>query len=140
MISSKEFAKIIRSYGSFSNKKLQKLCYYVYSIYLSRYGEKIADVYFEAWVHGPVSPEIYQLYKNYGWNNIPQYIGRVEVSDEIYNRVSNIIDEYIDYSANQLEDMTHREEPWINARLGCGKYDSSNNLICDEDIITCYQR
>lgn len=138
MISSNEFAKLIRSYGSFSNKKLQKLCYYVYSIYLSRYGEKIADVSFEAWVHGPVSPEIYQSYKNYGWNDIPIYTGSIDISDEIYNRVSDIINKYINYSANELEDMTHREDPWRNARSGCEKYDSSNNVIKDEDIVKYY--
>ena len=138
MINSKEFSNLIRSYGSFSNKKLQKLSYYVYSIYLSRYNEKIADVYFEAWVHGPVSPEIYQLYKNYGWNNIPRYEGNLYVSNEIYNRVSSIINEYIDYSANELEEMSHREDTWINDRFGCKKYESSNNIIKDEDIIEYY--
>lgn len=138
MIGAREFSKIIRSYGSFSNKKLQKLCYYVYSIYLTKYGEKIADVYFEAWMHGPVSPEIYQIYKKYGWNSIPRYSGKLDVSNEIYERVSNIISNYIMYDATELEEMTHREQPWKLARKGCSKYESSNNLINDKDIIQYY--
>ncbi len=61
MLGYDDFSKLILSYGSFSHKKLQKLSYYVYSWYLTLYGEKIADVNFEAWVHGPVSPEIYSF-------------------------------------------------------------------------------
>lgn len=138
MINARQFSELIRSYGSFSHKKLQKLSYYVYSLYLKRYGEKIADVYFEAWVHGPVSPEIYQMYKNYGWECIPQYNGNICVNDIVYMRISNIVKEYIRYSADELEEMTHREEPWKQARIGCSKYESSRNLIEDEQILSYY--
>lgn len=138
MINPKQFSELILSYGDFSHKKLQKLCYYVYCEYLVKYNERLADIEFEAWVHGPVSPEIYQIYKNYGWNSIPKYRGNIAVNDTIYNRVTSIINEYIDYSANQLENMTHQEDPWKNARKGCRKYESSNNIISDDEILNYY--
>lgn len=139
MINPREFSEIILSYGSFSHKKLQKLCYYVYCEYLLEYGEKIANVEFEAWVHGPVSPEIYQIYKNYGWNRIPEYNGNIAVSNIIYNRITNIIKKYINFTANQLEEMTHMESPWKNARRGYRKYECSNEVILESEILNYYQ-
>ena len=44
MLNSETFAKLLLSYGSFSNKKLQKLAYYVYSWYLTIYEEKIDEL------------------------------------------------------------------------------------------------
>lgn len=138
MLNSETFAKLILSYGSFSHKKLQKLCYYVYSWYLTIYGEKIADVNFEAWIHGPVSPEIYYIYKNYGWKDIPQYEGVLPVNNGLVEFVAEIIDEYINYDADKLEQMTHEEMPWKLARRGCKKYETSNESIKDKDIINFY--
>lgn len=138
MFNAMEFSQLIRSFGSFSPKKLQKLCYYVYSIYLKEYNEKIAYVYFEAWVHGPVSPEIYNIYKIYGWNNIPQYNGFIDINDTVYKRVEQIVQKYIVYDAQYLEEMTHSEAPWQIARKGYSKYEPSNVLINDDDILEYY--
>ena len=61
------------SMSSMSNKKLQKLCYYAYCWYIVFYNdvefitkENIGDIRvlcsepFQAWIHGPVSPQLYQ--------------------------------------------------------------------------------
>lgn len=139
MLNYEEFSKVILSYGSFSNKKLQKLCYYVYSWYLTLYNEKIADIEFEAWVHGPVSPNIYGLYRNYGWKAIPKYNGHIDVNKSVNDRIGRIISEYIDLDADSLELKTHEEDPWKNARIGYSKHESSNEIINDESIINFYQ-
>ncbi|MBQ8473038.1 MAG: DUF4065 domain-containing protein [Bacilli bacterium] len=56
-----------------THKKLQKMLYFSYGIYLAEYNKsdsKINDVlflnHFEAWAHGPVDPYVYQIFKNYG--------------------------------------------------------------------------
>lgn len=50
--------------GSFiSNLKLQKLVYYAQAWYLAIYGQSLFDEDFEAWVHGPIIPSLYQKYK-----------------------------------------------------------------------------
>ena len=67
------------SVSSMSNKKLQKLCYYAYCWYIVFYNdielitkENMGDIRvlcsepFQAWIHGPVSPQLYQRYKSYG--------------------------------------------------------------------------
>lgn len=38
----------------------------------------------------------------------------------------------------QLEALTHEEMPWLNARKGLGKWDSSNNKISNEDMKNFY--
>lgn len=74
MITVDALTKIIISLrDDITNKKLQKLAYYVYAWYLTLYNQPITNLSFEAWDHGPVSRKIYNLYKGYGWNTIPRY-------------------------------------------------------------------
>ena len=79
----------------------------------SLYPERI-----EAWVHGPVVPELYREYKQYGWQDIPQVkdfdegvfpSGTLEVLRAVY-------DTYGGLSGLQLESLTHSEAPWQRAR------------------------
>ena len=45
---------------------------------------------------------------------------------------------YGKYSGNQLENMTHIEDPWKNARLGKKPHERSTQEISDEDIEKYY--
>lgn len=48
---------------------------------------------------------------------------------------------YNQFSANQLEAMTHQESPWLRAREGLKKpYKSSKKIISDHDIMLFYQK
>ena len=63
----------ILSKEAMTPKKLQKLCYYYKAWGLALYDEDLLpDREFEAWVHGPVNPVLYGVYKNFFWNEIPQ--------------------------------------------------------------------
>lgn len=99
-----------------SNKKLQKLAYYVYAWYMTFYGVKIANMEFEAWEHGPVCRKLYNKYRCYGWNIIPPYKGFVLANDEKIKFIQGVLNVYGCYSADELEKMTHDELPWIEAR------------------------
>lgn len=117
MLSIESLTNVILSMcNDVSNKKLQKLSYYVYAWYLAIYGVKIADMQFEAWVHGPVCRKLYLKYRHYGWSVIPQYRGFVLVDDEKIRFIEGVLKEYGSYSADELERMTHKEAPWLNAR------------------------
>jgi uncharacterized phage-associated protein len=102
-----------------SNKKLQKLAYYVYAWYMTLYGVKIANMEFEAWEHGPVCRKLYNKYRCYGWNIIPSYKGFVLANDEKIKFIQGVLNVYGCYSADELENMTHNELPWIEARNTC---------------------
>ena len=87
----------------------------------------------EAWVHGPVIPELYQKYKSYGWQEIPQVMckeadfpeGTLEVLRAVYET-------YGGFSGEQLERLTHSETPWQEARGGLLPYEVSTTEIKPE--------
>ena len=54
-----------------SNLKLQKLVYYAQGLHLALYDEPLFTEPIESWYHGPVVPELYESYKQYGAGAIP---------------------------------------------------------------------
>ncbi|MBQ2983134.1 MAG: DUF4065 domain-containing protein [Lachnospiraceae bacterium] len=117
-----------------SNKKLQKLAYYIYAWHMTLYGVKIANMRFEAWEHGPVCRNLYNKYRHYGWSKIPTYKGFVLVDDEKIRFIQSVLNVYGDFSADELEAMTHKELPWIEAR----STNVANAVISDITIKTFY--
>jgi len=91
----------------------------------------------EAWVHGPVFRDLYTdfRYNDYFYTNQANI---EEISEETSNFLERIWNVYGSFSGEQLEEMTHNEAPWINARKGLDKFESSNNLINDADIFEEY--
>ena len=53
-----------------TNLKLQKLLYYVQGWHLGIFKNPAFNDEFEAWVHGPVIPEVFHAYKFNQWNPI----------------------------------------------------------------------
>ena len=130
-----DVANAFLSKSTMTHKKLQKLCYYAqcyYAYYNNK--EKLADTRFEAWVHGPVSPDLYQIYRDFGFNEIEKYDGECVLDENAMDLVSSVFDAYGDFTANQLEALTHSEKPWQNARKGLSSCDPSYNEISIEDM------
>lgn len=137
-----DVADYFLSIEAMTPKKLQKLCYYAeaWSHALLKRG-LIQDSHFDAWVHGPVSPELYQKYKSYKWTEIEKVESNQDNFDEIdLELLESVWDTYGEFSANDLEAMTHDELPWQNARIGYGAYDNCNVVIEAEDMRTYYSR
>lgn len=122
-------------------KKLQKLCYYAeaWSHALLNRG-LINDSHFEAWIHGPVSPELYRKYKQYGWDILPQTESNdVILREEVVDLLNSVIETYGDLSGNELEALTHSETPWIEARTGYDEDESCNVQIKSETMKNYYK-
>lgn len=127
---------------SMTPKKLQKLCYYFKAWGLALCGEDfLSDSVFEAWVHGPVNPELYQKYKGYYWTNIRRKrrsntekftVKEQEVLEAVWNT-------YGELTANALEVQTHLESPWRIARAGVDEYTNSTAPISNEDMTKYYR-
>jgi uncharacterized phage-associated protein len=124
-----------------SQKKMHKLLYYAYSWYLYIYNEKeIENVLFKnnfcAWIHGPVYTTLYSKYRDFGMNLI-EYTGEVNISNtEIKDFLNDILDRYGNFTANELENMSHNESPWINSRVGIQPNQISRNKIKDDEILS----
>lgn len=131
-----------------SPKKLQKLLYYAYAWTITLQNEdtenlenKLFDEKFEAWVHGPVIPSVYQEYRKYGYNNITERPEENVVFDEeIEDILNQVWTEYGHYTGNQLESITHQEDPWKIARGDCSPLERCNTIISDESIFNYYIR
>lgn len=100
--------------GSITNMKLQKLVYYAQGYHLALYDEPLFAEQIRAWDHGPVAPPLYREYSAYGSEAIPSPEGfdvsayserEILLLDGVYARLGH-------FSAWQLREMTHREDPW----------------------------
>ena len=100
-----------------SNLKLQKLVYYAQGFHLAIFDKPLFLEPIEAWNHGPVIPELYHSYKQYGAGNIPP---PADVNFSIYDQnTRDLLDEVYSvlgqFSAWKLRNMTHEEPPWRDA-------------------------
>lgn len=126
-----EVAKYFLLKESMTHKKLQKLCYYAQAWHLANFQTPLVLSQFEAWVHGPVAPDLYRIYGKWGWcpisqlpNDTPQFSS--PRTESFLNQVYGI---YGGYSGDQLEAISRQEEPWRNARDGY-----SGDAYCRETI------
>lgn len=131
-------AEYFLSKESMSHKKLQKLCYYAQAWNLAIYNEPLVPNRFEAWVHGPVSPDLYYVYKEWGRSLIPLYTGAKKVSDFVVTFLDKIYEAYGNFTDDQLENMTHQEEPWLSARQGLSSYEYSREPISRQTMRDYY--
>ena len=100
-----------------SHKKLQKLLYYVEAWHLVNFKTPILEENFEAWVHGPVVPELYHKLKEFGFNNlqvindefdtvdeaIQTIIERNAISSEQIELIESILNRYGSLTSFELE-------------------------------------
>lgn len=132
---------------SMSPKKLQKLVYYGYAWTIALLNDTVEDIHFklfesdiEAWVHGPVVPELYQKYKDFGWHDIPKVENFDEsiFESEVIDVLNQVWVAYGKLTGNQLEMISHQEKPWIEARKGIPAYMASSTSISDKEMFVYY--
>ena len=100
-----------------TNLKMQKLVYYAQGFALAILGRPIFIENIEAWLHGPVVPELYYAFKQYGNQPLPPPSDDWDLhafSEEEKNLLNNVYETYGQFSAWRLRDMTHEELPWRN--------------------------
>lgn len=134
-----EVAKyFIETDSTLSEIQLQKLTYYAYSWYMVLNNKKkLFDEQPQAWVHGPVFRSLYDYMRNYDIYKETLEKG-IDIDEEIKNFLNKIYKIYGRYSGNELEQLTHSEEPWKKARGNLGPWERSMRNISDEDIVNYY--
>jgi len=135
------FLAVANECGSFiSNLKLQKLIYYAQAWHLAIYDHPLFPEKFQAWVHGPVIPELYRTYKVFGSKPIvAENAVRLNCDQETQDFFDELIDEYFGIDAYTLELLTHREDPWKNARKGLAPDVPSSEVINEDDMKNYYR-
>lgn len=120
-----------------TNLKLQKLVYYSQAWFYAKNKAPLFDEDFEAWIHGPVIPSLYNTYRHFGWHNIVREdLGdsslktiKGKLGKEISDVLFDIINEYYRLTGFELEQLTHNEDPWKQARIGLKDDEPSNVII-----------
>jgi uncharacterized phage-associated protein len=116
--------------------RLQKLLYYVQGWSLALQGKAMFNNRIEAWVHGPVVPDVYRQYAKYGDQPIPpdDIKPPKDLSSEECSFIESVWRSYKGYSAISLREMTHKEAPWIDARSGLGPSDKGSAEITHKSM------
>lgn len=123
--------------GSLSHLKLQKLLYYIQSWHLAFEKDPLFKGKFQAWIHGPVNREIYNRFKDtkYMYSSInlkdiqQQDLSFSTIEQNKKDHIDSVLEVYAPFSDVQLENMTHNEKPWIEAREGYEPFQR-----CEEEI------
>jgi uncharacterized phage-associated protein len=114
-----EIANWFLSKEPMTHKKLQKICYYAQAWFVTLKNVRLSDAVFEAWIHGPVSPVLYDRFKEYGYSTIRIIDGYTPaVLESDIELLDSVWQTYGDHTGNALEALTHREKPWVDARVG----------------------
>jgi uncharacterized phage-associated protein len=122
-------AYILKWRRPLSAMKLQKLVYYAQAWSLVWDDHPLFDEAIEAWANGPVVRELYDLHRGqFEVRDWPQ--GDPDVLDEqARETIEAVLDYYGDRSAQWLSDLTHREQPWLEARTGLPEGERGNRQI-----------
>ncbi len=125
--------------------KLQKLLYYVQAWYLAFENRKCFKGDFQAWVHGPVSRKIYDRFKD---KSMYSRVRASEIRNEfdpenlpkpVRKHIKVVLEAYAEFSDDQLEEMTHKELPWQEARGDCSPRDRCETPIRETTMRDYYK-
>ena len=125
---------IINRSNGVDNLKLQKLLYYSQAVHLVLNDKKpLFNDRIEAWLYGPVVPNVYRKYKSHGEADIPKCSAAdINLSVNEIDAIDTTLEFYDKFSGPDLINRTHREKPWIDA------YEKGQNTEITEDAIYDY--
>jgi uncharacterized phage-associated protein len=82
----------------------------------------------EAWAGGPVVPEMYKKHRGKfkidAWDGDPK-----KLSKDARETIEAVVGHYGKFTAQQLSDLTHSDEPWRLARKGLAPGERGNQEI-----------
>lgn len=123
--------------------KLQKVVYYAQAWYLVLNDKELVEDEFEAWVHGPVVRVLYDRFQGLGWHPITTenpVTNPDDLPDDIKEFLNEVWDVYGQFGAKRLEDLTHDELPWQEARNGLSPIQKCEKPISKNTMKSFYRR
>ena len=118
--------------------KLQKLVYYSQAWSLVWDEAPLFEENIEAWANGPVVRELFDYHRGmYEISAIP--IGNPRLlNQEQQETIDAVLEYYGDKSAQWLIELTHMEDPWIQARNGLPPLERGDRIISLDTIADYY--
>ena len=137
-------AYILKKYGPMTTMKLQKLAFYSQAYSLAVYGHELFSEDFEAWVNGPVAPDLYFQHRGkfliHPGELDNAYGACGQLSQQIKQLVDCACEKLAHLTGNELSCQTHNEDPWNDARAGYGPSEHCRNVISKSSIQHYYSR
>ncbi|WP_159729949.1 Panacea domain-containing protein [Methylosinus sp. Ce-a6] len=124
--------------------KLHKLMYYCQAWSLAFGRGRLFNEGFQAWVHGPVVRPVYDrfisksLYSPVTRDDIRQGFDPMCIESSDRALIDAVLEKYAPLTGDQLEEMTHQEDPWKLARMGLAPTARSERVISDESMQKYY--
>lgn len=131
---------ILKQCGKIPALKLQKLVYYSQVWSLVWDDAPLFSEEIEAWANGPVVRSLYARHRqNY-------FAFRDQLGDANYRSLSNtqretvdaVLHFYGDKPSQWLSDLTHMEDPWIDARKGLNSGERGSKVITQAAMVEYY--
>ena len=119
-----------------SHLRLQKLLYYVQGWSLAMRNKPMFVERIEAWAHGPVVKDVYAVLSACGRRPISiDDVGQPEgLTEDEMEFIQSVWTSYKQFSASSLREMTHKDDPWLDARKGFGPTDRCENEITQKAL------
>ena len=120
---------------------LQKLLYFIQGVYAALYKRPILEEDCQAWIHGPVYPDVYELFRDFKYNPIDDarfalFEGRGDnLSNEEKRAIDLVVNTFGMYGAKVLERITHNETSWTMVRKEYDDSTRSSELMPKEGIM-----
>lgn len=140
-VSIKDVADLFLTDRPITLKKLNYLCYYAQAYHLAFLDRALFPEDFEAWIHGPVAPILFDTYKDrYSWYD---YIPKKNSINNKFEQDSmwvleTVRDAFINETVYDLERLTTLETPWKQARVGYDRTEPCKEIISHESLREYY--
>jgi putative zinc finger/helix-turn-helix YgiT family protein len=135
---------LIYKCGEITHLTLQKLLYFVEGFFGAFRGSPLFFNVCQAWRHGPVYREVYDMYKTYGNGMIPPEIEGSPDTSVFSGYELAIIDAVAKnfgcYTGTVLRKFTHSEAPWLETRGDLPDTENSDRVISKELIIDYFTK
>jgi uncharacterized phage-associated protein len=131
-------AYILSKTGPISAWKLQKLVYYSQAWRATWRDVPLFPNRIEAWANGPVCPDLYVHHRGQFTVDSIAVGNAAMLTKEEVRDIDNVVEFYDRYNGQQLSDITHAEQPWLNGRAGLAANERGQNQITLESITEYY--
>ena len=113
---------------------LQKMLYYAQAFFQVLFNKPLFTEPCQAWTHGPVYPEVYFKYRDFGYDpvRLPELdccCSGTDLTEREICFLDAIIAAFGCYSGSTLRWMTHNEQPWLQTRGTLRPTDRSATVI-----------
>ncbi len=131
-------AYILERKGSMDTWKLQKLVYYSQAWHLVWENKPLFAARIEAWSNGPVVPELFREHKGkFKMDRWPKG-SRMNLTEGEKESIDVVLRSYGRRTGFALRELTHKERPWREARLGVPAGAPSENEITRDALASYY--